>query len=225
MGAYASVAVLLLCGFSFLGTEVSWAYLAALAVFEIWLMRRVASVGNGPVAVDQPPYRFSAEEAGLVTRYRFYFTYPNAAREATSVLAALGLTALVLVSHDRHLLRATTDQLLIVRDGSVRAFDGDLEDYRESLLKTKIEVYKEKIFVKKQSPSKNLQTRIKRLEDTMARLHAQKSDIEAKLADAAVYRDPAALKALLLDQAYVGKELAQLEGEWLLKQAELESGA
>jgi len=97
MGAYASIAVLLLCGFSFLGTEVSWAYLAALAVFEIWLMRRVASVGKAPVAVEEPPYRFSAEEAGLVARYRFYFTCPDVARQATSVLAALGLTSLALV--------------------------------------------------------------------------------------------------------------------------------
>jgi hypothetical protein len=97
MGAFASIAVLLLCGFTFLRSEVSWAYLAVLAVFEIWLMRRIASVGKGPVAADEPPYRFSAEEAELVARYRFYFTYPGAAREATSVLAALGLTALVLV--------------------------------------------------------------------------------------------------------------------------------
>ena len=97
MGAYASVAVLLLCGFTFLKTEISWAYLAALALFEIWLTRRVASVGKGPVAVGEPPYRFSAEEAGLVARYRFYFTYPDVARQATTVLAALGLTALALV--------------------------------------------------------------------------------------------------------------------------------
>lgn len=97
MGAFASVAVLLLCGFTFLRSEVSWAYLAVMAVFEIWLMRRIASAGKGPVAVDQPPYRFSAEEAELVSRYRFYFTYPGVAREASSVLAALGLTALVLV--------------------------------------------------------------------------------------------------------------------------------
>jgi len=59
----------------------------------------------------------------------------------------------------------------------------------------------------------------------MAKLNSQKSAIETKLADAAIYRDPAALKALLLDQAYVGRELEQLEGEWLLKQAELENGA
>ena len=51
----------------------------------------------------------------------------------------LGLEGtLVLVSHDRHLLRATTDQFLIVADGSVQPFDGDLDDYRDWLFKTKL---------------------------------------------------------------------------------------
>ena len=97
MGAYVSIAVLFLCGMSFLRSDWSWAYLATLALFEIWLMLRIGQVGKGPVAVDEPPYRFSAEEAALVGRYRFYFTYPVVARQASSVLAALGLTALVLV--------------------------------------------------------------------------------------------------------------------------------
>src|SRR5262245_38082180 len=74
----------------------SWVYVVAFMAFELWLMRRMAAVGKGPVAVDEPPYRFSAEEAGLVERYRFYFTYPAIAREASSVLAALGLTAIAL---------------------------------------------------------------------------------------------------------------------------------
>lgn len=97
MGGYASVGFLLLCGFTFLRSEVSWIYLAAMAAFEIWLMRRMGSVRKGPVAVDEPPYRFDAEEAELIGRYRFYFTYPVVAREACSVLSALGLTALLLV--------------------------------------------------------------------------------------------------------------------------------
>src|SRR5207244_13555185 len=53
-------------------------------------------------------------------------------REALTVALAQFEGTLVLVSHDRHLLRATTDQLLIVADGAVRPFDGDLDDYRES---------------------------------------------------------------------------------------------
>jgi len=44
----------------------------------------------------EPPYHFSEDEAELVTRYRFYFTYPALARQSASVLAAIGLTALVL---------------------------------------------------------------------------------------------------------------------------------
>jgi ATP-binding cassette, subfamily F, member 3 len=141
-------------------------------------------------------------------------------REALAVALAQFEGTLVLVSHDRHLLRATTEQLLVVAEGTVRAFDGDLDDYRESLLKTKSEPPAPK---KLAPPSKNLASRIKRLEETMSRLNTRKADIEARLADPAVYQDPAALKALLLDQAYVGKELEQAESEWLQKQAELEA--
>ncbi len=44
----------------------------------------------------------------------------------------------MLVSHDRHLLRATTDQFIIVADGKLQPFDGDLDDYRDWLFKTKL---------------------------------------------------------------------------------------
>jgi hypothetical protein len=74
----------------------SWAYIAAVLVFEIWLARRMALVARHPVPVDEAPYHFSGEEAELVGRYRFYFTYPELARSAASVLAAIGLTALLL---------------------------------------------------------------------------------------------------------------------------------
>jgi len=59
-------------------------------------------------------------------------------REALTVALAQFEGTLVLVSHDRHLLRATTDQFLIVADGQLQPFDGDLEDYREWLFKTKL---------------------------------------------------------------------------------------
>ena len=41
--------------------------------------------------------------------------------------------ALVVVSHDRHLIRSTTDDLYLVHDGKVEPFDGDLEDYQQWL--------------------------------------------------------------------------------------------
>ncbi|WP_034297477.1 ATP-binding cassette domain-containing protein [Herbaspirillum sp. RV1423] len=59
-------------------------------------------------------------------------------REALTMALAQFEGTLVLVSHDRHLLRATTDQFLIVAEGKLQPFDGDLDDYRDWLFKTKL---------------------------------------------------------------------------------------
>jgi ATP-binding cassette subfamily F protein 3 len=149
-------------------------------------------------------------------------------REALTVALAQFEGTLVLVSHDRHLLRATTEQLLIVAGGMVRPFDGDLDDYRQALLTPEQTT---KASPKSARPikavsRKPLEARVKRLEELMARLGAQKAGIEARLADPALYGEGRAeeLKALLVEQAYVGKELESLEAEWLEKQAELERG-
>jgi hypothetical protein len=94
---YASVAVLVLAGWAALKpAPMSWLYIGAVLAFEAWLLVRMRSLERGPVAVDEPPYRFSAEEAALVGRYRFYFTYPRLAAQAGSVLAAIGLSAMIL---------------------------------------------------------------------------------------------------------------------------------
>jgi ATP-binding cassette, subfamily F, member 3 len=150
-------------------------------------------------------------------------------REALTVALAQFEGTLVLVSHDRHLLRATTDQFMIVADGKLREFDGDLEDYRKWLFDSKVppvspRVLKEKAVPKEKKPvnKKPLESRIKRLEEQMARLNARKAAVDAQLADPALYQDRARLDPVLLDQAYLAKELADLESEWLQKQAELE---
>jgi ATP-binding cassette subfamily F protein 3 len=150
-------------------------------------------------------------------------------REALTVALAQFEGTLVLVSHDRHLLRASTEQLLIVADGTVRAFDGDLDDYRAALLssapKPKPEPAPKSQRVRVNT--KPLEARVRRLEELMARLAGQKADIEARLSDPALYAQAreAELKALLVEQAYAAKELEALEAEWLEKQAELERGA
>ena len=153
-------------------------------------------------------------------------------REALTVALAQFEGTLVLVSHDRHLLRATTEQFLIVAEGELRPFDGDLDDYREWLLKSKAppEPIKKtvaptpKAAKPKTVNRKPIEARIKRLEEVMARLHARKAEIEARLADSTLYeqQNSESLKNLLSDQAYVAREIEQVEGEWLEKQAELE---
>ena len=87
--------MLLFAGWAALNPEpMAWIYIGVVALFELWLVRRVRQAGSGPVAPDEPPYRFTEEEAALVQRYRFYFTYPALARQGSSILAAIGLTAL-----------------------------------------------------------------------------------------------------------------------------------
>jgi ATP-binding cassette subfamily F protein 3 len=146
-------------------------------------------------------------------------------REALTVALAQFEGTLVLVSHDRHLLRATTEQLLVVKEGRVEPFDGDLDDYRDALLQRQ-QAAKEpqaapaKVAEPRPGPSrpqksKNQQSRIKRLEEQMAKLNARKAALEAELGDPAIYQDPEKVRSVLADQAYVARELEGLENEWL----------
>jgi ATP-binding cassette subfamily F protein 3 len=187
-------------------------------------------------------------------------------REALTVALAQFEGTLVLVSHDRHLLRATTEEFLIVADGSLKPFDGDLDDYRDWLFKTKLAIAKPAKPGKPDKPAKAeaepvpktpaapetvlstaerkeqkrqeaearqrasaqkkpIETRIKRLEEKMAKANARKADLDAQLADPAIYAEDnkEAVKAHLFEQATLAKELEQLEGEWLEQQAELEA--
>ena len=191
-------------------------------------------------------------------------------REALTVALAQFEGTLVLVSHDRHLLRATTDQFLIVADGRLQAFDGDLEDYRDWLFKTKLAESEadvplpssdkpeiKQIVIESPAPAKPaaatlpaadrreqkrreaeerqrlsaarkpLESRLKRLDEQLAKLNGRKSAIDAQLADPAVYGEEKkdALKALIVDQAYVARELAQLEAQWLALQEQLDAVA
>ena len=183
-------------------------------------------------------------------------------REALTVALAQFEGTLVLVSHDRHLLRATTEEFMIVADGGLRPFDGDLDDYRDWLFKTRLgKVEAKPVEAKAAAPvapkpaavapaapvtgaarqeqkradaqerqrranqAKPLETRIKRLEEQMAKLTAKKAAVDARLAGSEIYEEgkKEELKSVMLDQAYLAKELAQIEAEWLEKQAELEA--
>ena len=97
IGGYLTVGVLLLAGWTFLNVGVVWAYLGAAVAFELWLLRRAAAMGGHPADAGTPPYHFTEQEARIVGRFRFYFTETGLARGLASVLAAIGLTAIVLV--------------------------------------------------------------------------------------------------------------------------------
>ncbi len=182
-------------------------------------------------------------------------------REALTMALAQFEGTLVLVSHDRHLLRAATDQFMIVADGSLQPFDGDLDDYRDWLFKTKLgkteaplhssnhfSTAKNSATRSSEQPPesredrqerrrleaeerqrlsslrKPIESRLKRLDEQLAKLTARKTEVDNRLTDPAIYDDAKKeeLKALILDQAYLAKELEQLESEWLEQQEALE---
>jgi hypothetical protein len=97
MGPWVSLAVLIVAGFAALHPlSLAWLYLGLVAAFEAWLYGLVRSAGGAPVRAGEPPYGFDETEARLVERYPFYFRFPGIARHASSVLAAIGLSSLVL---------------------------------------------------------------------------------------------------------------------------------
>ena len=162
-------------------------------------------------------------------------------REALTDALAQFEGTLMLVSHDRHLLRATTDQFLIVADGALTAFDGDLDDYKDWLFKTKLDaknlaqaapasVKAPLIATKAPQPAlstaqrKPIEARIKRLEEQMGRLNTQKTALDLRLSEPEIYEHSRKdeLRRLQEEQTNCSRELTALEAEWLEQQEALE---
>ncbi len=165
-------------------------------------------------------------------------------REALTVALAQFEGTLVLVSHDRHLLRATTDEFLIVADGGLRPFDGDLDDYRDWLFRTRLarpepampaaerltdrrEQRRQEAAARQRlsAQRKPIEARIQRLEALMARAESRKAELDALLADPALYTEGSkeTLKALLLEQANLARDIERMEVEWLAEHESLEA--
>ncbi|MCK5719030.1 MAG: ATP-binding cassette domain-containing protein [Thiomargarita sp.] len=139
--------------------------------------------------------------------------------------------ALILVSHDRHLLRTTTEQLLLVANGGVTQYDGDLSDYRQWLLDQKSQKnsqhknqkLQKQVKIQQRERSRNLQNRLKNLEKQLDQLTDKKAKIEAQLSDPKLYDSPENVQQYVKKQANVTKQLQQVEEDWLEIIEELES--
>ncbi|MCS5572582.1 MAG: ATP-binding cassette domain-containing protein, partial [Pseudomonadales bacterium] len=129
--------------------------------------------------------------------------------------------ALVLVSHDQHLMANTVDEFLLVADGALSSFSGNLHDYRDHMLTNRRPKPSQKI---KDTPSprpgrqaRQLNTRLNTLNIRIERLQRKLAEVEAKLADPELYEeyDNPDLHGLLRDQHSLKEELEPLEEEWL----------
>jgi ATP-binding cassette subfamily F protein 3 len=148
--------------------------------------------------------------------------------------------AIVLVSHDRHLIRNTVDELLLVADGTMQPFDGDLESYEAWLAEQsgsagtvgnkEAQAASTKKKEQRQQAANNraalkpLTDRLKKLERQMDKLQQEDNRIATALLDADLYRDQrkAELQQLLQQQGKVQRELSDVEEEWLNTQESLE---
>jgi ATP-binding cassette subfamily F protein 3 len=136
--------------------------------------------------------------------------------------------AVILISHDRHLIEATVDRLWIVRDGTVSSFDGDLEDYRQEVVgasgrgkkggsgdgNSKAE--KRKQAAEQRASLAPLKKKISDLEALVARLTKQIDSLDAELANPDQFADaPYKIAQKSKQRAERAAELKTAEEQWL----------
>ena len=145
--------------------------------------------------------------------------------------------AVILISHDRHLLEATADRLWLVKDGSVAPYDGDLDDYRQEVTgvsgdrREKREAEKASKADRRRDAAQRRQAleplakEIRATEALMERIRKRIDGIEDLLADPRLYeKDPTAATKLAKERSDLSNALAGHEDRWLTLSAEYEEG-
>lgn len=170
-------------------------------------------------------------------------------RQALAVALQEYSGAVVLVSHDRHLLKVNSDKLILVANGRATEFQGSVDDYPKWLAEhnkgTDISEFgnqadnssleKQHTAAAKKEQKRNeaerrkalqpLTSKIKRAERVLEKLSEESKLLEEKLADMTLYTDDNkdTLRNLLTDRAYLQKELDQAEAQWLEASEALEA--
>jgi ATP-binding cassette subfamily F protein 3 len=203
--------------------------------------------------VDAPCGRFSGGEKSRLALALMIRTAPNLLlldeptnhldlemREALTIALQETEAGMVLVSHDRHLLRATCDELWLVANGKVTPFDGDLDDYAEWLNKSRAEeksAEREKNHQRRESAApaerskprgaaaresvpmarRPLQKESEKLEQQLAEWQSELKLLETRLADQSLYAsaDSRMLDDLTLRQSQLAQNIEAAESRWL----------
>jgi ATP-binding cassette subfamily F protein 3 len=204
--------------------------------------------------VEEPVAPFSGGEKARLVLALLIYQRPNLLlldeptnhldlemRHALSLALQEFTGAMVIVSHDRHLLRLVTDKLLLVADGAVEEFPGDLDDYATGLLGQvkPVRASEDKdpeadsglsrkdlrrLDAEKRKQLQPLKKRVDRLERKIDELQQQQQAIDAQLADPALYSDDNSetMTQLMQDKAYLAKDISELEEQWMQASEEYE---
>lgn len=172
-----------------------------------------------------------------------------ATREALTMALSQFEGALLLVSHDRHLLRSTCDSLILVHDGSCGAYDGDLDDYAALVLehrKSVLEADRQSRAVPQAEPQVNRREErrqaaqeraqkaalkkplLKKLADLEKRMNegnAKLAELDAKIADSGWYASaaPEEVQTVMKERGLLADEVAKIEEDWLTVSEEIEA--
>ena len=154
-------------------------------------------------------------------------------RHALTVAIQTFKGAILLISHDRHLLNSSVDTFYLIDNGALEIFDGDLDDYKNYILDIKSSDNKQS---KKKKPAKDgpkednsekiktLNSSISKLDKRLFRLNTKLIEANNKLADPELYSDDSSedLQDLIRNQLELTNEVEAAEKEWMDKAAELD---
>ncbi|MFN7026045.1 MAG: ABC-F family ATP-binding cassette domain-containing protein [Pseudorhizobium sp.] len=145
--------------------------------------------------------------------------------------------AVILISHDRHLIEATVDRLWLVNNGTVTAFEGDMEEYRDLIVasgKKKEEkpqlnddasskADQRKANAERRASLAPLRKKINEIESVTAKLEKLIQSLDAELADPVLYeKHPAKAADKVKQRGEAAAKLASAEEQWLELSAEYE---
>ncbi len=154
----------------------------------------------------------------------------------------------ILVSHDRHMLRNTVDEFWLVCDGAVQPFDGDLEDYHVWLKNRTLALQKggqgdisaegtsapveekrdrkeeRRLAAQKREQLRPLKKKVDKLEADLDKVQTELAEVEQQLAEPEIYQDENKdrLQVLLKKQGELSQSSEAIEEEWMLLSEELE---
>ena len=144
--------------------------------------------------------------------------------------------AVILISHDRHLIDACADRLWIVRGGTVRSYDGDMDSYRTELLAERgagtrgqnkngakadaarsARADQRRAAADRRASLAPLKKAMQAAEKKVETFNAEIARLDQKLADPQLYaKDPAAAQSAAIERGQLAKRLSEAEETWLI---------
>ena len=142
--------------------------------------------------------------------------------------------AVILVSHDTHLVESVADRLWLVKNGTVTSFDGDMDDYKKFILQQtssqkpsqskQVQVKQKKTVAPKKTNPIKLKLLAKELEEKMDMLSSQKSALETQMAKPDFYNNDGSKIAEVTNRlSTVIEQIAETEETWLETLEKLEN--